>query len=600
MNAYRSPQTTERVAAENPERKFNAAPTTGDFVETLARLEQAMRRNPQAHADADKWLETADGNSDGAVYVGVLEQFAAAGENTQDTELTPEQTIVLEYMQYQAAYHEARAGLAGDDQAVAAGAAELATRMAARQQTAGERADKLNAPVASLVATANFLGQGAAGAEPGVLHDFIASLHDPQATPEQKTAARERLQQNTLRLRYEATGMGLLKRAMTFGEAQPQAQDLAAAGDQIVRPEMTGARAEAVKNAGENLRNLRSEIAIISAKREKQMWGTDMAWYSTSHKALYEQYQAASNDLFRLQNEELLNDPSMTNEQKIVEIAKYVATEGRKLDQEILKNYRENNTKFGKLMEKYAGASLPKKLAIGIGLSAVAGVLTGGYGTFAVSGSLMSMGFAGRRRKARAKGEQGQLDIDVNKLLDSLNFDSIEGEFDRSFQDATLYLSNSYVRKQFNERIERAQNQNLKTVLGSFGAAAALGVVAHHLPVLNGEHGLLHNNPPVDNFDYGTPIGDAANTANLAPLGDNVLELHTGLSDVFAQHNMGMYEAAQKAGFQISQGDLLRAAPQLYNHGLAYMMPDGLPGIPTPGQMPQATIDILRYFATNH
>lgn len=117
-----------------------------------------------------------------------------------------------------------------------------------------------------------------------------------------------------------------------------------------------------------------------------------------------------------------------------------------------------------------------------------------------------------------------------------------------------------------------------KYTLDSFAVAGALSAGAHMLPggLFNGSHGLLHHDAAAD---------AAANTVTpphvapevVQPLPDNVMALHTGYGSISADPGMGMYEAAHRAGFEISQSDLLRAAPDLYRYHLAYPMADGLP-----------------------
>lgn len=197
------------------------------------------------------------------------------------------------------------------------------------------------------------------------------------------------------------------------------------------------------------------------------------------------------------------------------------------------------------------------------------------------------------------------LSLDVDEIVDS--YESIDLSGENAAEEAALVHDsvNSLSRTAFENRIEKAQSRTLKYTLGSMATGIALGTAAHMLPTdgwLNGEHGLLQHDTThhaiADNVTP-SPEAHAPQVVSSVPH-ENVLELHTGMSDVYAHPNMGMYEAAHNAGFNISQADLLRAAPDLYRYHLAYPMPDGLPGIPTPGAMPQASIDILRYFATHH
>lgn len=74
----------------------------------------------------------------------------------------------------------------------------------------------------------------------------------------------------------------------------------------------------------------------------------------------------------------------------------------KQLDLATLESYKNTNTKFGKLLEKYGRLHVVPKVVLGIGISATTAVATGGWGAAPVSGTLMA-GFNARQQKASPK-----------------------------------------------------------------------------------------------------------------------------------------------------------------------------------------------------
>lgn len=596
MNANRPPRSEKPTSSEVKSGSVEG-PGVQDFRESLIALEFALRNNPNSGFVPNEWLNDTTGNSDSAVYARMLDEL-----NTSDEQkLSADQTLVLSYIQSQVDYHTKRVELpALPDALVGQAAAEFGAKLTALQANAesDDHKSRMNVPIKGAAVTAAVMQNGGNNSSSGKLSEFVTTFDESPDEPKAKSA-RNNFRAELIKTRYMTATFERLAKELNEESKGPSL-------DQPEAITFDQRSSEILELAEEKLSTLRDELAAMYARREKRIWGIDAykgeAVYGAKYKKLYEDYQRASREVFVARYGSMISSRDVSRSDKIMKIAKYTASEGRQLDEATLASFRDKNTRFGKLLEKYGDANIVAKILLGVGASALAGFATGGVGTFAVSGSLMAAGFSARARKKRREGAD-KFDFDSEQLAADFLEDG-GGDTPLYEQlDAAHGAMDLIVKRRFDERVDKAQKRTLRTTLGSYAAAGVIGGVTHNLPGdwLNGQDGFLHHSAHVDNFDYGTPSIEAPHVVGLDQIpGQHVLELHTGASDVFAHSGMGMYEAAHHAGFSISQSDLLRAAPELYKHGLAYVMPDGLPGIPNPGQMPQATIDILRYFATNH
>lgn len=591
----------------SPEVEKRPTPTALSFCSALSNLEAAMRNNPHSGFDEKTWLIGNAGTSDSAVYARVLDTFGTDVNKFADTELTEDQFLILDHINTQVEMHTRRAELALGDDVVAGASQELFQKYSGVAASASETTKQhLRVPMAATLYTASHLGKERAG--PSELFQYEAAvLGDDEAA---KEAAKEALQQGLMRDRFDAISFGLIAREINgnsfvdaISAAAPTPASVTLEKPTPAPTKESPVKSELATHLEEKLTSLRSEIAAMQARREKRMWGADAyngeAIYGTKHKELYKAYHVASQQLFRLNNADMLQDGAVSQVEKVRRIAEYTVEEAKKLDLEILEKYKNTKTRFGKLLEKYGNMNLAGKILFGIGASALAGFATGGAGTFAVSGTLMAAGVNAKQRKARAAGGN-MLNFDVDDIGAGLeDFDL--GDLNDSQQVAKLHdVMNARVKGDMDRRVEKAQKKTGLSTVGSYAVAGALGYGVHHLPGgwLDGSNGFLHHDTASAMPGDGITPPHVPELPAVDP--GNVMELHEGLSNIVAHPGMGMYEAAQHAGFNISQEDLLRAGPELYRHGLAYMMPDGLPGIPNPGTMPQATIDVLKYFATHH
>ncbi len=579
MNKNHAPS-VEKVPVITHENGHDTVPTVGTFRKKLIELETALRRNTRADFDVAEWLNNTEDNSDGAVYARMLDDFGSDNQK----QLKDYQVTVLQYVENQIDFNQKQAALNLSDEQIPASAVVLADNLGKARELAPEKSrETYEGRIAAALYTAEQLKPGNTLPKPTgkALAAFVKSSESDPKSKTAKTTQKELFQQMT-RMHYVATTYGMLAKEQQGADNSQYAEI----------PARTEKQQEVLDEATADLDTLRDKLATLYAKREKRMWGHDgivgEARHNQNNKELHAEYTNASRKVFGLLNPNFLKNETLTTVDRIRMIAEHTVEEAKKLDLATLESYKNTNTKFGKLLEKYGRLHVVPKVVLGVGVSATAAVLSGGWGAAPVSGTLMAAGFNARQRKKRAEGAD-MLDLDADTIVEK--YGHVE-DIDLAFDGI-----DSRIRTNFEDRINKAQAKTGKYTLGSFAVAGALSAGAHMLPggLFDGSHGLLHHDAAANTV---TPPHVAPEVVQ--PLPDNVMALHTGMSSISADPGMGMYEAAHRAGFEISQSDLLRAAPDLYRYHLAYPMADGLPGIPISGPIPQASIDILRYFATHH
>ena len=381
-------------------------------------------------------------------------------------------------------------------------------------------------------------------------------------------------------------------------DAAPQDQ----AADQQAAP---AEKSQELIDAEQQLATIRDELAALSARREKRMWGADSgrgeASSSQKVKELKESYRIASRGVFELQHPGLRDDQSIAQVDKIKMVADYTIAEAGKLDQTILESYKNNNTKFGKLLDWYGKRGVTTKVLVGGLGGMLIGAVTGGVGTAAWSGTLMAASFEARSRAKRAEGENmlqldgtgGLLDM-LDKRLDGANGTQTLATID---VDAALDLMQGDVAKRVETRIEKSQNKRAVRVLGSYAAGAAIGVVTHNLPggLFDGLHG-PHDQVANVVGDHGVASGVDPSHAAQLPAPDALHNIYTGPANVYVNPGDGFYKVFEQMHIPQDQWNTVldKIGSNLVQHGDAYVMPDGGIGISAPGQMSQAAVDLIK------
>lgn len=387
--------------------------------------------------------------------------------------------------------------------------------------------------------------------------------------------------------------------------------------------------------------SIEKELAASYAKREEKtrVLGGENGF-------LKHQYQNELRELFKLQNKDLLKDPNKTPAERLEILNKFMFDRGHKLEE--MKEAQADNAKS--LWKKKVTLKLGNFLrnrhplvaaAAGVAASVAVGIATGG-----VLAGATAAGFAYARREAGQQADKenrSKLFTDDQRVgnLSTLKQSDYAKAFDgHEFSDNDLHSLFDHLlslnSEKFESRVTEEQNRRLR----SLGIAAATGLAASavaHSPLLSWESfGYAGNNadvlptdlpapeatPDPEVPDAGAPEaggdGGAGETPQSSPettpheswFGDLVPEDYDGYNgsghydpsdygystEMFnVQPGQGFYNILENMGVEPSLRDdvLARAADELYANGYAYQMPDGLPGIPDPGQLPQGAIDIL-------
>lgn len=345
-----------------------------------------------------------------------------------------------------------------------------------------------------------------------------------------------------------------------------------------------------MKAASERLEGLRSKLAELNARREKRIFAGD-AWRGeasdmTSVKALQEDYQSASRELFILENQDVLMDGSVEKIEKIRLIAEHTVNEAKALDTEILENYNNKNTRIGKFIKWYGKRGLASKIAIGGALSIGAGLLTGGAGTALVSGTLMAAGLEAKRREKRGAG-----DSMVELTAEELAYRYQDNSLDNAFSGIQYETKGA-----FENRIEKEQRSRGIRVLGSYAAGIAIGSIAHSIiPHMDGmlggdsAHAVAPDGSSVPagaeaGADFGSAHSAVSETA--ANFGPNNIYVNPGdgFNNLFQQMNIPQDQWSSLID---------KVGPELVQHGDAYVMPDGSFGVSNVGQLSQQAFETI-------
>lgn len=390
-------------------------------------------------------------------------------------------------------------------------------------------------------------------------------------------------------------------RAATTEEPAPQAQTA----------EQQQAPAEKSKEllaAEQKLNGLRTQLADMNARREKKLIGTREARYSEKVKQLKAAYQAASRDVFNLQNPDFKDNQDIAHIDKVKMIADYTVSEAGKLDEQILESHKNNKTKLGKLLDWYGKRGVPAKLAVGVVGGMFIGAVTGGFGTAAWSGSMMAISLEARNRAKRQAGANMLQLEGKGGLLDTLSnrLDGKDGRMtlDTIDLDAAHDLLDSDVTGRNEKRISDAKRQRAIRIAGSYAAGATIGLITHNLPggYLDGLHGPHdHVASAVSGHEGAGAAPDASHAAaapdaSHAAAPDAMHNVYTGPANVYVNPGDGFYKVFEQMHIPQDQWNtvLNKVGSSLVHHGDAYVMPDGGIGISSPGQMSPAVVDFIK------
>ena len=164
------------------------------------------------------------------------------------------------------------------------------------------------------------------------------------------------------------------------------------------------------------LEALRDELSTLTAKRQGRVAGKGGEVYAATHDAYMDQVIAAG----KIENEAVLNDETLTDEQKNAAVISYLFEEQRKLREQTTEKLK--GTKVGKFVEWMNRGGRTKRffkgVAVGAGVGITAagiGALAGVAGAAAVGAGVAAVGtgvwrFARGFARADARGGRGMAD----------------------------------------------------------------------------------------------------------------------------------------------------------------------------------------------
>ncbi len=337
---------------------------------------------------------------------------------------------------------------------------------------------------------------------------------------------------------------------------------------------------------------------------------------------LKEDYVALCREQFLAENDEFLRDPNTTHADRLQKLNEYTFARGQELEdrkREIdgRSRFKRAIHKMGKVITKHPYITGFVSAGLGLGLSTI----TAGAAAGVVGGALAYIKAEQKRYDAKqnresaftdqakeANGMALQFSPEAFKLSSEYDADTMNDLFDR----AMSINSNSMLEKQVRgERLRRLRSVGY----GALGAAAGW-TLAHlggldHLGADNADAAPAHN-PDATSGQGGAPDTQPGVQPDAAPsvspdqmptIPDAQLTVHDFQPGTFnVQANEGWYNVLDRMGItdQMQQYNILsKAAGPLYENGFAYEMPNGFPGIPATGDLPQGAIDILIKAATN-
>lgn len=370
------------------------------------------------------------------------------------------------------------------------------------------------------------------------------------------------------------------------------------------------------------LENAQAALATKYAKQEERLRPIEGAKKLMGKgDTLKQEYVALCREQFFAENEAFLKDPNTTHADRLQKLNEYTFARGKELDDK--KRETDGRSRFkriihrlGKTMTKHPYVTGILAAGFGLGLSTV----TAGAAAGVVGGALAYI--KAEQKRYDAKGQRDsvftQQAKDANEMVMQFSPEAykLSSEYDADTMgelfDHAMSLNDRLLKKDVrNERLRRARSVGY----GALGAAAGW-TLAHlsglnHLGADNADATPAHN--PDAAGQQGAPDAqkpgvqpDAAPSVSpdqMPAMPETQLTVHDFQPGTFnVQANEGWYNVLDRMGItdQAQQLDILsKAAGPLYENGFAYEMPNGFPGIPSTGDLPQGAIDILIKAATN-
>lgn len=582
------PEATHAV----PEQHVAAATPEQDFATAFKELQQTIEQNANfEEAGVDEY----EGMS---VYANIIK--ATSGESAR--ELREYETTLLEHMRTEVQFNTAQAHINMD--ALDAPIDGVDDPRSARVQTI---ITDLEGKIAATNSTAERDRlQYKLAAMRGYLDDVVQADEDEDIQAAVQTyaiaaetthelgdaasaASHEALQHTQEELEAEGYKNTLSAAAYEVIAEYPEFQQQAEVAEEPVvevpeAPEVAEQPANPeVVALQEKLADLRGQLATVNARREKSAGNRE---YDTA-KDIRAAYNQAARELFKLEHREMLEDPAIDNATKLRKMSEFTVSAGTDLEMQTAQNAAKNHSRLGKMIDWYGRRGKVSKLIIGIGASALAGVVTGGAGTAVVSGALFTANLEAKRRQKRIDGELAPDALTADQIASSYlkdatwtgeNATPMAGdELDRAM-DSMLARTHGKT-EQF---IRDEQSRRRKRILGGAAFGATVGLVSQNLvPHMDGMFG-------GETAQAVTP--DVAETVAAPVVGPEF-----GLSNVYVNPGDGFYNVFESMNIPESEWSSVLDAigPDLIQSGDAYAMADGTPGIAAPGQLSQQAFEAI-------
>ena len=272
------------------------------------------------------------------------------------------------------------------------------------------------------------------------------------------------------------------------------------------------------------LADYRDKMARVAAERQGKLGGGD----TTVYRAIYEAYNRHVVGLGQLENEALLNDESIDDETKKVQITEYLFNEQAKLRE--LTTEKLEGTKVGKFVKWMNKGNVAVRIAKGIGIGLAGGAVAAGIGAIAgvagaaaVGAGVAGLATAGVRfargfAMADAKGGRGMDKTpDGVAVLETMRKEDAEpaaveqaAANPDSKEDYVQRIAD-YFGRQYEADTKKEQSKRRKSVAWGLGAMAlggAAGAIATHLIIDGATNGFgIRNDPFFGGHEAGATSG---------------------------------------------------------------------------------------------
>jgi len=356
------------------------------------------------------------------------------------------------------------------------------------------------------------------------------------------------------------------------------------------------------------------------ARAASKRLGRAFSIKDSKRATLKEEYNTAVQSLGKLELRSVLEDDTVSVNDKKVEVLKYLFAEQKKLREQTLENLK--GTKVSKFVEWMNRGKFATRVAKGIGIGVVAGV-AGSVAAGAVGAGIVAAGAVGASRfvKGYASKDKHRGSKMPDKLdeVDSQNSDDTKivlKHLAASDSSNILESASEKVNSFFEDDVKDEQKERRKSLawgMGSIAVGAGAGYLLSNTSVLNDAKDAIHDK--ISSWvngasgDGGKPQGTVTQPGESGGGGDgtpnhpdggsnhhNVINLHEVSQDArWVDPGEGWYQTFNELGIpQDNWQDVLQdAGPKLHEQGWAYRMPDGQWGISQPGRLPDSALRVI-------